>query len=97
MYKGFTIDNKIPGPTIIVNEGDIVEFTIVNDGILPHGASIHAAYTQTSKYLGKIMPKDSTKVVFKANMPVGRMPLTDRESLCIPLLTASFSVMLKNR
>jgi len=69
MYKGFTIDNKIPGPTIIVNEGDIVEFKIVNDGILPHGASIHAANTQTSKYLGKIMPKDSSTVVFKANMP----------------------------
>ncbi len=69
MYKGFTIDNKIPGPTIIVNEGDIVEFTIVNDGILPHGASIHAANTQTSKYLGKIMPNDSSTVVFKANMP----------------------------
>jgi nitrite reductase (NO-forming) len=69
MYKGFTIDNKIPGPTIIVNEGDIVEFTIVNNGMLPHGASIHAANTQTSKYLGKIMPNDSSTVVFKANMP----------------------------
>jgi nitrite reductase (NO-forming) len=69
MYKGFTIDNKIPGPTIIVNEGDIVEFTIVNNGRIPHGASIHAANTQTSKYLGKIMPSDSNTVVFKANMP----------------------------
>jgi nitrite reductase (NO-forming) len=69
MYKGFTIDDKIPGPTIIVNEGDIVEFTIVNNGRLPHGASIHAANTQTSKYLGKIMPNDSSTVVFQANMP----------------------------
>lgn len=69
MYKGFTIDDKIPGPTIIVNEGDVVEFTIVNDGILPHGASIHAASTQTSKYLGKIMPGDSSTIVFRVNMP----------------------------
>ncbi|MBE0663569.1 MAG: multicopper oxidase domain-containing protein [Bacteroidales bacterium] len=69
IYKGFTIDGKIPGPTIIVDEGDIVEFTIVNAGDIPHGASIHAAYTQTSKYLGKINPDDSATIVFRATLP----------------------------
>ncbi len=69
MYKGFTIDGKIPGPTIIVDEGDIVEFKIVNTGELPHGASIHSVNSQTSKYLGKIEPNDSASVVFQANMP----------------------------
>lgn len=69
LYKGFTIDGKIPGPTIIVDEGDVVEFKIVNNGDIPHGASIHAAYTQTSKYLGKINPDDSATVVFKATLP----------------------------
>jgi nitrite reductase (NO-forming) len=69
IYEGFTIDNKIPGPTLIVDEGDIVEFTIVNEGKIPHGASIHAANTQTSKYLGQIFPGDSNTVVFQANMP----------------------------
>lgn len=69
MYKGFTIDGKIPGPTIIVDEGDIVEFKIVNTGDLPHGASIHSVNSQTSKYLGKIEPNDSASVVFQANMP----------------------------
>ncbi|MBW6478955.1 MAG: multicopper oxidase domain-containing protein [Bacteroidales bacterium] len=69
MYKGFTIDGKIPGPTIIVDEGDIVEFTIVNKGNLPHGASIHSVNSQTSKYLGKVEPNDSASVVFQANMP----------------------------
>lgn len=69
IYKGFTIDNKIPGPTIIVEEGDIVDFKIVNQGNIVHGASIHAVNSQTSKYLGKIYPGDSASVVFKANMP----------------------------
>jgi hypothetical protein len=54
LFKGFTVNGQIPGPTIIVDEGDVVEFTVVNSGKIPHGASIHAAYTQTSKYLGKI-------------------------------------------
>ncbi len=69
MYQGFTIDGKIPGTNIIVDEGDIVEFKIVNKGDLPHGASIHAVSSQTSKYLGKIEPGDSAQVVFQANMP----------------------------
>lgn len=69
IYQGFTIDGKIPGPTIIVDEGDIVEFVIVNQGDVPHGASIHAVNSQTSKYLGKVEPNDSASVVFKANMP----------------------------
>lgn len=69
MYEGFTIDGGIPGPTITVQEGDVVEFTIVNNGGIQHGASIHAAYTQTSKYLGAIAPGDSATVVFRANHP----------------------------
>lgn len=69
MYQGFTIDGKIPGPTIIVDEGDIVDFKIVNNGELPHGASIHSVNSQTSKYLGKVEAGDSASVVFQANMP----------------------------
>ncbi len=69
MYKGFTINGTIPGPNIVVDEGDVVEFKVVNKGNIPHGASIHAAYTQTSKYVGKIAPGDSASVVFKAVQP----------------------------
>jgi len=69
MFKGFTTNGSIPGKTIIVNEGDIVEFTVINKGTIPHGASIHSAYTQTSKYLGKIPAGESRKMVFKVTQP----------------------------
>ncbi len=69
VYDGFLTDGGIPGPTIIVNEGDIVEFNVVNEGNIPHGASIHAAYTQTSKYLGSIGPGQTKSVRFKATYP----------------------------
>lgn len=69
MYKGFVTNGTIPGPTIIVEEGDIVEFTVNNKGNIPHGASIHAAYTQTSKYLGKIPAGESRTMVFKVSIP----------------------------
>lgn len=69
MYKGFLIDGKIPGPTLIVDEGDVVEFTVDNQGTVPHGVSIHAAYTQTSKYFGKIAPGEKRTHLFRAVYP----------------------------
>lgn len=68
-FKGFTTNGIVPGPTIIVDEGDVVEFTVNNKGTIPHGASIHSAYTQTSKYLGKIPAGESRKMVFKTTYP----------------------------
>lgn len=69
LYKGFVTNGTIPGPTIILEEDDIVEFTVINKGKIPHGASIHAAYTQTSKYLGKIEAGQSKSIVFKVPIP----------------------------
>lgn len=69
IYDGFLTNGKVPGPTIIVEQGDVVEFTVMNKGTIPHGASIHSAYTQTSKYLGKIPPGETRKVVFQVNTP----------------------------
>lgn len=65
MFKGFVTNGTIPGPTIIVNEGDIVKFTVVNKGSIPHGASIHSAYTQTSKYVGKINAGETKSMLFR--------------------------------
>jgi nitrite reductase (NO-forming) len=69
MFKGFTTNGKIPGPTFTMAEGDIIELVIVNKGTIPHGASIHAAYTQTSKYVGKIAPGETRKFLFRVTYP----------------------------
>jgi nitrite reductase (NO-forming) len=69
MYNGFLIAGSVPGQTIIVQEGDIVEMRIENRGKVPHGASIHAAYTQTSKHVGNVAPGETKSVVFRATVP----------------------------
>lgn len=69
MYKSFLINGQIPGPTLVVDEGDIVEFTVVNKGKIPHGVSIHSAYTQTSKHVGKIGAGETKSVLFRATYP----------------------------
>lgn len=69
IYDGFTINGKVPGPTIHVREGDIVRMEFKNVGEVPHGASIHTAYTQTSKYLGAIPAGETQGVTFRATTP----------------------------
>lgn len=69
IYDGFRTNGTIPGPTIRVQQGDVVEMIVENAGSIPHGASIHAAYTQTSKYLGDIPPGQSKSVKFRATYP----------------------------
>lgn len=69
VYDGFLTNGGIPGPTFVMDEGDVIEFVVVNNGTVPHGASIHAAYTQTSKYVGKISPGETKRVKFRATHP----------------------------
>ncbi len=69
VYEGFLIDGKIPGPTVRVKQGDVVEFVVHNKGQFPHGASLHAAYTQTSAYLGKISAGETKSLKFRATQP----------------------------
>jgi len=68
-YNGFTVNGTIPGPTLIMEEGDVVEITAVNKGKVPHGLSLHAAYTQTSKYFGKIQPGQSKSHLIRVTYP----------------------------
>lgn len=69
IYHGFTVNGTIPGPTLLMDEGDVVELTIVNKGEVPHGVSLHAVYTQTSKYFGKIGVGESKTHTFRVNYP----------------------------
>ncbi len=69
VYSGFTVNGTIPGPTLVAEEGDVIEFTVVNKGDIEHGVSIHAAYTQTSKYFGKIPAGGTKSLLFRVNHP----------------------------
>ncbi|MCS7143236.1 MAG: multicopper oxidase domain-containing protein [Aigarchaeota archaeon] len=69
LYKAWTFNGTVPGPLIYVEEGDLVEITIKNNGKYTHGASIHAANTQTSIFVGNVPPGQSKSLVFKADFP----------------------------
>lgn len=69
VFRAFTFNGTSPGPLIVVEEGDVVEIVVRNDGGYTHGLSIHAANTQTSKFVGSIAPKQEGRLLFKADFP----------------------------
>jgi nitrite reductase (NO-forming) len=69
VFKAFTFNGTVPGPLIVVEEGDVVEIVVKNIGKYTHGLSIHAANTQTSKFVGSIAPGSEGRLVFKADFP----------------------------
>ncbi len=69
IYRGFNVNGTIPGPMLVMDEGDVVELSVVNKGDVPHGVSLHAVYTQTSKYYGKINPGQTKTHTFRVNHP----------------------------
>jgi nitrite reductase (NO-forming) len=69
VLESFTINGTIPGPTIIVEEGDIVELVVVNKDTLTHGLSVHAIYRATPPFIGNIPPGATKSIIFNASYP----------------------------
>lgn len=65
IYHGFNVNGTVPGPMLVMDEGEVVELSVVNKGEVPHGVSLHAVYTQTSKYYGKINPGQTKTHTFR--------------------------------
>lgn len=65
----FTINGTVPGPTIVVDEGDVVEIVAINKDIVAHGLSIHAVYRASSPYAGNVPPGGVKRIVFNASYP----------------------------
>jgi nitrite reductase (NO-forming) len=69
VFKAFVFNGTSPGPLIVVEQGDVVEIVVKNLGKYTHGLSIHAANTQTSKFVGNIAPNGEGRLIFKADFP----------------------------
>ena len=70
--QGMTFDGSIPGPMMVVHEGDYVELTLINpeDNMLPHNIDFHAATGALGGgALTHVNPGEKTILRFKATRP----------------------------
>ncbi len=71
MFRAWTYDGKLPGPLIRVTEGDIVEFTLVNDkdSKNSHAIDFHAARKDVVADFGSIKPGETKTFNYSADYP----------------------------
>ena len=58
------VDGDIPGPVIHVRQGDTVEFTLTNRGMMPHSMDFHCAEVNPRTAFRSIAPGESVSFNF---------------------------------
>ncbi|MCM3567371.1 multicopper oxidase domain-containing protein [Neobacillus mesonae] len=70
MYKAWTFNGEAPGPVIVVNQGDKINFTLKNmDPAIPHSMDMHAVHTAPSKNFVDVMPNKTGSFSYPADNP----------------------------
>ncbi len=70
-YDAWTFGGAIPGPVVRVKEGDLVDFTLINDkkNGNSHSMDFHAANVDVLDEFSPVKPGDSKHFKFQANSP----------------------------
>jgi len=68
-YKAMTYNGTIPGPAIVVNQGDIFQITVYNKGDLVHSLDLHGIQGPSHALISVIKPGENSTVKAKAEYP----------------------------
>lgn len=68
-YHAWTFNGTVPGPVLRVRQGQVVHFTLVNEGNMPHSIDFHAAQTPWNVNYQPIAPGKSFSFTWRANYP----------------------------
>ena len=65
VVAGWTFEGDIPGPIVHCRVGDTVEFTLTNDGVVPHSMDFHAAQIDPKVAFRSVPRGESVSFTFK--------------------------------
>jgi nitrite reductase (NO-forming) len=68
-YHAWTFNGTVPGPVLRVRQGQVVHFTLINEGTMPHSIDFHAAQTPWNVNYQEIAPGKSFSFNWRANYP----------------------------
>ncbi|MEW6353476.1 MAG: multicopper oxidase domain-containing protein [Pseudomonadota bacterium] len=71
LYPTWTFDGQVPGPVVRVTQGDVVEFTLINDKSNQnmHSMDFHAARLDVVKDFSSVKPGEEKRYSFRADYP----------------------------
>jgi nitrite reductase (NO-forming) len=65
VVAGWTFEGDIPGPIVHVRQGDTVEFTLTNEGSVPHSMDFHAAQVDPKVAFRSVAKGESVTFTFR--------------------------------
>jgi nitrite reductase (NO-forming) len=65
VVAGWTFDGMIPGPIVHVRQGDTVDFTLTNQGSIPHSMDFHATRIDPKTAFRSALPGQSVSYTFR--------------------------------
>ncbi len=68
-YQAWTFGDEVPGPVIHVRQGQTVNVTYVNRGMMEHSLDFHAAVTPPNLHYAEVKPGEKLTYSFVANVP----------------------------
>jgi len=69
-YDAWTFNGTVPGPTIMVNQGDTINFTLINNFTdMAHSIDFHAAEVNWATDYATVPPGGSKSFTFTVNYP----------------------------
>ena len=69
-YDAWTFNGTVPGPTVVVNQGDTINFTLINKFTdMAHSIDFHAAEVNWATDYAAVPPNGSKTFTFTVNYP----------------------------
>lgn len=65
----WTFEGDVPGPVLHVRQGDTIEFTLTNEGDVPHSMDFHAAQIDPKTAFRSVPKGESVSFTFEARYP----------------------------
>ena len=69
VISAWTFDGDIPGPIVHVRQGDTVDFTLLNQGSIPHSMDFHTAQIDPKVAFRSVNPGQPISYTFRAKYP----------------------------
>lgn len=68
-YDAWTFNGTVPGPTVFVNQCELVHFTLINNDTMPHSIDFHAAEVNWATVYAPVAPGKSLSFDFAPAYP----------------------------
>ncbi|MFW6201877.1 MAG: multicopper oxidase domain-containing protein, partial [Gemmatimonadota bacterium] len=69
VVAAWTFEDDVPGPILHVRQGDTVEFTLTNEGDVPHSMDFHAAQVNPETAFRSVPRGESVSFTFRPRYP----------------------------